>query len=222
MITPETLRPIFLDNHLLVVNKPPGMPAQEDASKDDDLLSIAREFIRIRFDKPGNVFLGLVHRLDRPASGVMVFARTSKSAARLSEQFREHQVRKTYWALVEGRPQESQTLVHYLKKETGRTRVVKEGKGLRAELSFEWKGYQRNAAFLEIDLKTGRHHQIRAQLSAIGHPLLGDLRYGARNKFDGQNIALHARRIVLMHPTQKSEIIFEADPPPSWKGFISR
>ena len=210
---------LYLDNHLLVVNKPPGVLAQADRTGDPDLLSLGKAYLKRRFDKPGNVFLGLVHRLDRPASGVMAFARTSKAAARLSRAFRERLPEKRYLALVEGRCTGGGTLVDYLVKEDRRVRVVDPDypKAQRAELTWRALERRRGLTLVEVDLKTGRPHQVRVQLAHIGFPLLGDLRYGARRALDGRNLALHAWRLALDHPTRKERMAWEAPPPATWE-----
>lgn len=230
-----------MDNHLLVVRKPAGLLSQGDATGDPDLLTMSREFIRAEFQKPGNVFLGLVHRLDRPVGGVMVFARTSKAAARLSEQIRERTVRKEYLAVVEGMAPESGVLRDRLSKDADarRTRVLGGGhwrqdgaleadEGRDAELAFVRLGVRGGGAggsgagartggsgsgvisLLSVDLKTGRSHQIRAQLSHAGHPIVGDVKYGGRRLAD---LGLFARSLEFRHPTRDERLVFSAAPP---------
>ncbi len=207
---------LHLDNHLLVVRKPAGMLAQGDQTGDVTLLEMGKAFLKAQFNKPGDVFLGLVHRLDRPASGVMVFARTSKAASRLSAQFRTREIEKCYWALAQGETPEQGHLVHYLARRQSKSRVVVAPEGQRAELSFRRLGYAQNVSWVHIDLDTGRHHQIRVQFSYIGHPLLGDLKYGAQKPFPNRALALHARSLTLSHPTTQERLTFTAEPEPFW------
>lgn len=217
---------LYLDNHLLVVNKPAGLPIQEDETGDRDLLSIGKAFIKKEFDKPGEVFLGLVHRLDRPVSGVVVFARTSKAASRLSEQFRARTPDKRYIALVEGRLTGESTQVDYLVKKDRIVHRVKPSypKAQRAELN--WKSLATDKtrlgmlSLVEVELLTGRPHQIRVQLSGMGHPVLGDVKYKSGRSFDGRNIALHSHRITCEHPTRKEMMTFTAPFPKTWWGYF--
>lgn len=210
--------PLYLDNHLLVVLKPAGVLAQADHTGDDDLLSQGKAFLKERFDKPGNVFLGLVHRLDRPASGVMVLARTSKAAGRLSEAFRDRKVEKGYLALVEGTLDGEGEQVDYLVKEDGRVRIVgpQYPKAKKAVLRWNALAQDGGLTLVEIDLHTGRAHQARVQMAALGTPLLGDFRYGAKRELDGRNLALHAYRLAFEHPVRREPVVFSAPPPPSW------
>jgi len=209
---------LYLDNHLLVVRKPAGMLVQGNHTGDENLLDVGKAFIKEKFNKPGNVFLGLVHRLDRPVSGVVAFARTSTSARRLSEQFRKRTVEKLYWAVVEGKAPESGTLVDYLARRQTKSRVVDNDhdRGQRAELSFERLVYADGLSWLKVNLGTGRHHQIRVQFAHSGYPLLGDFKYGSRKKFPNRSFALHARSLTLAHPTKKEPMTFEAEPEPFW------
>ena len=207
---------LHVDNHLLVVRKPAGMLVQGDQTGDPNLLDLGKAYLKEAFDKPGNVFLGMMHRLDRPVSGVVVFARTSKAAARLTEQFRTRQVEKRYWALVEGRVTESGTLVHYLARRQTKSRVVDAPNGQRAGLSFRRLGFDGKTSWVDVDLHTGRHHQIRVQFAAEGHPLIGDFKYGSRKPFPERSLALHARSLTLVHPTKKERMVFDADPEAFW------
>ena len=208
---------LYLDNHLLVVRKPAGMLVQGNHTGDENLLDVGKAFIKEKFDKPGNVFLGLVHRLDRPVSGVVVFARTSTSARRLSEQFRKRTVEKVYWAVAEGTVAQSGKLVDYLARRQTKSRVVNDkAHGQRAELSFERLAYGDDLSWLNVNLSTGRHHQIRVQFAHIGHPLLGDYKYGSRRKFPYRSFALHARSLTFAHPTKKDRMTFEAEPEAFW------
>lgn len=216
----------YLDNHLLVVVKPAGLLVQEDATGDPDLLTLGKAFLKEKFDKPGNVFLGLVHRLDRPVSGVVVLARTSKAASRLSDQFRRRASEKRYLALVEGRLEGEGTRTDWLAKIDRRVRIVNEGhpKGKRAELKWRALATDRrksgDVSLVEVELITGRAHQIRVQLAALGVPILGDLRYGAEREFDGRNLALHSYRLEIEHPTKREAMPFSALPPPTWNGYF--
>ena len=205
-----------MDNHLLVVNKPAGMLVQGDKTGDLSLLEAARDYLKKEFNKPGNVYLGLVHRLDRPVSGVVVLARTSKAAGRLSRQIREKTVKKTYWALVEGNPPHRQKLVNDIERAGATSRIVKTGLGKSAVLEYQRLGIAQDQSLLEIDLSTGRHHQIRLQLSNIGYPIIGDFRYGSKRKFPNRSIGLHARAISLKHPVRDEVMQFEAEPPNYW------
>ena len=210
---------LHIDNHLLVVNKPAGTLVQGDKTGDLSLLETARDYLKKEFNKPGNVYLGLVHRLDRPVSGVVVLARTSKAASRLSQQIREKAWKKTYWALVEGNPPHKQKLVDDIKREGVTSRIVKKGTGQSAVLEYQRLGYFEEQVLLEIDLSTGRHHQIRVQLANTGFPIIGDFRYGSKRKFPNRNIALHARSIRLKHPVRDEVIQLTADPPVYWPTF---
>ncbi|MEL6611264.1 MAG: RluA family pseudouridine synthase [Bacteroidota bacterium] len=220
---------LFLDNHLLVVVKPAGLLAQADHTGDDDLLTLGKAFLKERFDKPGNVFLGLVHRLDRPVSGVMVLARTSKAASRLSQQFRDRTPTKRYLALVEGTPPgPSGERVDFLAKTytPGRgshVKVVPQGHpdGKRAVLRWQTLASERGRSLVEVALLTGRAHQIRVQLAALGTPIVGDLRYGARTEHDGQNLALHSYALAFEHPVRRDPRRFTAPPPATWTGSLA-
>lgn len=224
---PEPPFPVlYLDNHLLVVHKPAGLLVQADTTGDPDLLTLGKAFLKAEFDKPGSVFLGLVHRLDRPVSGVVVLARTSKAASRLSDQFRRRAPDKRYLALVEGRLEGEGTREDWLAKIDRRVRIVKQGhpQGKRAELKWRTLATERRrvieVSLVEVELVTGRAHQIRVQLAALGHPILGDLRYGAEREFDGRNLALHSYRLEIEHPTKREPMLFSALPPPTWNGYF--
>lgn len=211
---------LHLDNHLLVVNKPPGVLVQADRTGDLDLLTMGKAFVKERFDKPGDVFLGLVHRLDRPASGVMVFARTSKAAARLSEQFRLRTVEKLYVAIVEGLLEGAGIARDDLVADARSVRIaeVEESAGKMAEMQWRAVAADDDLTLVFLQLKTGRKHQIRVQLASMGHPILGDFRYGATRPLDGKNLALHCYRLGFRHPTTKEWLTFEAPPP--WMGLF--
>lgn len=226
---------LFEDNHCLAVLKPAGVLTMGDQTGDVSIVDLAREYLRRKYDKPGNVFVGVVHRLDRPVSGVLLLARTSKAAARLSEQFRKHAVRKVYHCVVEGRPaQREGELVDWLAKdETGNvSRVVARGEESRRQKA---EGGRQNSAkesrlkyrllksvgglsLLEVELLTGRSHQIRVQLASRGMPICGDAKYGAKMKLDGW-LALHAASLTFEHPTRREPITVAAPHPPEWMRF---
>jgi 23S rRNA pseudouridine1911/1915/1917 synthase len=199
------------------------MLTQGDCTGDTALLELCRTYVKQQFNKPGNVFLGLVHRLDRPVSGVVVFARTSKAAARLSAQFRARQVEKIYWAVVEGKVPAEGILMDRLVRTVTRSCIVADESGWLAELRFTRRGYCRGTSWVEIALGTGRHHQIRAQFAHYGHPVVGDRRYGAVTSFPSRAIALHARTLRLKHPTRADVLTFTAEPAQHWpQHFRSR
>lgn len=215
---------LFLDNHLIAVYKPFGILTQSDITGVPSLWDETRHWIKQKFNKPGNVFLGLVHRLDQPVAGVVLFARTSKSAARLSRQFRERTTRKVYLAAVEGRvdPPEG-VLVHFIRKEKTRKSTVfprpTEG-AKRAELSYRVIRLFPEHTLLEVELKTGRFHQIRSQLAFLGYPIVGDVKYGASHPLPQKQIALFAWKLIFDHPVSKETITIESPDPPGWP-FIS-
>ena len=210
------IRVLYEDNHLLVVEKPANVPVQADASGDEDLLTACKGYIKEKYQKPGEVYLGLVHRLDRPVGGVMVFARTSKAAARLTEQFSAHRARKRYAAIVEGEaPAEGRLTDFLLKNEsTNTTAVVAVGTpgAKQAKLSFRTLAREKGLSLLDVDLQTGRPHQIRVQLSHAGYPIHGDQRYNPAAKV-GEQIRLWAYALTIAHPTLKEEMTFYALPP---------
>lgn len=208
---------LYEDNHVLVVVKPVNMPTQEDESRDPDLLSVLKAGVKARYGKPGNVFLGLVHRLDRPVGGAMVFARTSKAASRLSDAVRSRSFRKTYFAVLHGAPREAQgTLHHYLVKDarTNTVRAVAKGhpEAKEASLGYRILGTSEGFSLAEVHLHTGRPHQIRVQFAEIGCPLYGDQRYGRLSE-PGQQIALWSVLVGFEHPTLKTELAFRSRPP---------
>lgn len=212
----------YVDNHLLVVEKPAGMLSQADRTGDEDVLSAGKTWVGERFNKPGAVYLGLVHRLDRPASGLMVLARTSKAAARLTDQFKIHAVEKRYLAWVEGQPPPAGSLKDWLLKEDEQARVVPKGTqgGKEARLSYEVIYRFDASALVVVRLQTGRPHQVRLQFSSRGFPLVGDVRYGARQKLDGQNLALHAAALAVDHPTRPERLGWTAPLDPRWPANI--
>ncbi len=218
---------LYEDNHLVVVNKLPSQIVQGDKTGDQPLSDMVKEYLKKKYKKPGNVFLGIPHRLDRPTSGVVVYTRTEKALSRVAVAFAERNVKKVYWAVVaEMPPQEKGELVHYLKRNTTTNRstaTTKPGKDRQeAKLTYKVIGASQHYYLLEIELLTGRHHQIRAQLAAIGLPIKGDLKYGAPRSNRGGGIALHARALTIPHPITKENITFVADPPrdPLWNYFL--
>jgi 23S rRNA pseudouridine1911/1915/1917 synthase len=212
-------RILYEDNHLIAVNKLPSDIVQGDRSGDVTLADTVRAYLQEKHGKPGNVFLGIPHRLDRPTSGVVIFARTEKALARLSEMFREGGVRKTYWAVVAERPpRDADTLVHWLVRRPDLNKSFAHAAarpGAReARMTYRLLGSLEHYHLLEIELLTGRHHQIRAQLAAIGVHIKGDLKYGAARSNPGGGIHLHARRAALEHPVRHVPLLIVADPPP--------
>lgn len=202
------MKVIFEDNHLLVVDKPSNIPMQLDSSKDEDLLSLAKKYIKEKYDKPGNVYLGLVHRLDRPVSGVCVFAKTSKAAQRLSKQIQDHEFKKMYLAVIQGTiSKDKDHLEDYLLKDSKTNTVKVDPKGKLAILEYEVLKRKDNLTKIKIDLLTGRSHQIRVQFSSRNYPLWGDQRYNP-NATVGQQIALHSYKIEFNHPVTKERLKF--------------
>lgn len=215
---PENLRVLYEDNHLIAVNKRVGDIVQGDHTGDTPLSEVVKEYIKNKFNKEGAVFLGVAHRLDRPTSGIVVFARTSKALPRLNKLFAEKEAKKTYWALVKNKPdKESDTLIHWLQRDTKRnksfahTKETPESK--KAILDYRILQSLNTYFLLEIDLKTGRHHQIRAQLAAIGCPIKGDLKYGFDRSNPDGGIHLHARALSFVHPVKQEMIQLSAPPP---------
>jgi 23S rRNA pseudouridine1911/1915/1917 synthase len=212
---------VYEDNHIILVIKPFNMPTQSDESNDPDLLSAVKEYIKTEYAKPGNVYLGMVHRLDRPVGGLVLFAKTSKAAGRLSAQLRDREIGKEYMACVLGTPQnECADLVHYLIKDNEKNKVTasktpRDG-AKKAELRYETLRSGKGMSLLKVVPLTGRSHQIRAQLAAIGHPIAGDLKYGAREPLPGKNILLYAVGITFTHPVKNEEMSFDAPLPKDW------
>ena len=216
-------RIIFIDNHLIAVTKPAGLLTQPDRNTDESLIDQTRQWIKEKYNKPNNVFLGLVHRLDRNVSGVVLFARTSKAASRLSKQFREGTPKKHYRAIVLGKlKEEHTTLVHYLRKDKSLRATVfprETPTAKRSELSYKVINSLENKSLLEVSLSTGRFHQIRAQMAFIGHPIIGDVKYGAPEPLPNQEIALYAHKLVFSHPVSNEEITLTAPEPKTWEQF---
>jgi 23S rRNA pseudouridine1911/1915/1917 synthase len=214
------IRILYEDNHVLAIDKPAGMLSQADLSGDLDVLTAAKELLKRRDGKPGNVYLGLVHRLDRPVSGAMLLAKTSKAAGRLSAQFRERETEKLYRAVVAGSPEaDAGELTHNLQKDTAArvTRVIAKG-GKVARLRYRVLERRESASLLELELLTGLPHQIRAQLAAKGFPILGDRKYGAPSHLPSGPgaIALYSRSIAFRHTVRDELVTVEAPPPPHW------
>lgn len=211
---------LYEDNHLLVVNKPTGLLVQKDSSGDPDLLTVCKYYLKERYKKPGNVYLGLVHRLDRPVSGTVVLARTSKAAARLSEQIRLRSVGKKYIALVEGEVPQQGVWVDNISRRKSQSFI--DGSGKEAELRFTRRGFNNGVSLVEIILVTGRHHQIRVQFAHRGYPLLGDYRYNENARaFGEREIALHAAVYTCNHPTLQERMIFKCLPGTAWSEKIT-
>lgn len=219
--TPD-LEILYEDNHLLAIQKPPGLLSQEDYSGKPDVLTLCKQYLKIEYNKPGNAFLGLLHRLDKPVSGVMLLAKTSKAASRISQQIRERSVNKTYLAVVEGKTPKNGFYSHFLKKNknSNRVRVVSGStkRAKEAQLTFQTVTHFERFSVVKIHLLTGRPHQIRVQFSKEGFPIWGDEYYG---KPQNGNIALHAYRLTITHPTLNKSLSITANPPESgiWKDF---
>ncbi len=218
---------VYEDNHIIVVNKTASEIVQGDKTGDTPLSETVKQYLKEKYNKPGNVFLGVTHRLDRPVSGLVVFAKTSKALSRLNDMFRNGEVKKTYWAIVRNRPPAPEgELTHWLvrnekqNKSYAYDKEVKDSK--KAVLCYKTIGHSQNYHLLEVDLKTGRHHQIRCQLAKMGCPIKGDLKYGSPRSNPDGSICLHARRISFIHPVSKESIHIEAPVPGGnlWNGFI--
>lgn len=220
------MKVIYEDNHIIVVNKASSEIVQGDKTGDTPLSETVKQYIKEKYHKPGNVFLGVTHRLDRPVSGLVLFARTSKALSRLNEMFKTKDIRKTYWAIVKNQPPApAGELVHWLvrnekqNKSYAYDREVKDSK--KAILDYKIIGKSDRYYLLEVNLHTGRHHQIRCQLAKMGCPIKGDLKYGAQRSNPDGSICLHARRIEFVHPVSKKMMSFEAPVPDTalWKSF---
>ena len=229
LTTKDNLQILHEDNHLIVVNKRVGDIAQGDNSGDKPLPDIVKEFLKEKYNKPGDVFLGVVHRLDRPTSGIVVFAKTSKALTRMNDLFSSRETQKTYWAVVKNKPpKEEDTLVHFIKRNQqnntskAHTKEVPESK--KASLHYKIITKLDNYFALEIELHTGRHHQIRAQLQAIGCSIKGDLKYGFDRSNPDGGIHLHARKLSFVHPVSKEQITVVAPVPYDviWKSIETK
>ena len=212
----QNINIIYEDNHLLVVNKPANMPVCLDSSNDIDLLTKLKEYIKIKYNKPGNVYLGLIHRLDRPVEGIVVFAKTSKAASRLSNQIQNRKFHKTYYAVVENKPKQNETFIDYLIKNesTNTSYVTTENKGKKSILEYNLINTKNNLSLVKINLLTGRHHQIRVQFSHHGYPLYGDHKYNQNFiKDNKENIALIAKELSFYHPITKELLTFNINLP---------
>jgi 23S rRNA pseudouridine1911/1915/1917 synthase len=219
---------LFEDNHLLIVNKASGILVQGDITGDTPLSDLCKEYIRKKYKKPGAVFLGVVHRIDRPVSGIVVLARTSKALERMNSLFREKKTKKTYWAITENRPpSEKATLIHWLskdeKKNKTRAFTSKTAGALESELEYEVIAHRDSQWLLRVSPATGRPHQIRVQLASIGCPIKGDLKYGSPEPNADASIALHARKLEFEHPVKREPLIVEAPLPETqvWKDFAT-
>lgn len=212
----QNINIIYEDNHLIVVHKNPNIPVCADSSQDEDLLSKLKEYIKTKYNKPGNVYLGLVHRLDRPVEGIMVFAKTSKAASRLSNQITNNQFKKTYYAVVENIPNKEGTFTDYLSKneKTNTSYVTNESQGKKSVLEYTLLDTKENLSLVKINLLTGRHHQIRVQFSHHNFPLYGDHKYNKKFINDTKtNISLVAKELSFYHPVTKELLTFKIDLP---------
>lgn len=214
---PTNLQVLFEDNHLIIINKRPGDIVQGDKTGDTPLSEVVKEYLKVKYQKPGKVYLGVVHRLDRPTSGIVLFARTSKALPRLNKLFAEKEAEKTYWAIVKNLNKEEDTLIHWLKRNPKQNKsyahINEVPDSKKAILVYRTLKKLDRYFLLEIDLKTGRHHQIRSQLAAIGSPIKGDLKYGFDRSNSDASIHLHARKLHFVHPVKKEPLTIIAPPP---------
>jgi 23S rRNA pseudouridine1911/1915/1917 synthase len=217
---------LYEDNHIIIINKLPGEIVQGDKTGDKPLSEIVKDYLKDKYNKPGNVFCGVTHRLDRPTSGVVIFAKTSKALSRLNEMFRKDSINKVYWAIVKNRPSKIEDkLVHYLIKDEKKNKSsafnTEKPNTKKAVMHYKLISTSQNYSLLEVNLETGRHHQIRCQLAKIGSPIKGDLKYGAERSNPDGSISLHARSISFIHPVSKVKIEVTAPVPMDnlWKSF---
>jgi 23S rRNA pseudouridine1911/1915/1917 synthase len=222
------LEVLYEDNHLIVINKRSGDLVQGDKTGDKPLSEMVKEYIKEKYNKPGEVYLGVAHRIDRPTSGIVIFARTSKALTRLNKMFQDKEIQKTYWAVVQNAPEaESAVLTHWLKRNTQQNKSYAHYKSIgsgskESTLTYQLKAKSKNYFLLEVLPKTGRHHQIRCQLSFIGCPIKGDLKYGAKRSNPDGSIHLHARGVEFLHPVKKEPLKIIAPPPKEvvWDSFV--
>lgn len=219
---------VYEDNHIIVINKLPSQIVQGDKTGDACLVEILKDYLKEKYDKPGRVYCGLVHRLDRPVSGLVMFAKTDKALSRLTKQIKDREIKKIYWAIVKGMPEQHEgTLTNYLKRneKQNKSYIVPEGTANAKLAVLDYRLIGRSAggySLLEVKLHTGRHHQIRAQLAGMGYPIKGDLKYGYQRSNPDGSISLHARRLQFVHPVKKEPIELVADVPNAdnlWKAF---
>ena len=226
---PLEQRILYEDNHLIVVNKLPSEIVQGDKTGDEPMSEILKSYLKKKYNKPGNVFLGVIHRLDRPVSGVVVFAKTGKALSRMNELVKLRAMQKTYWAIVKNKPPEKEgKLVHHLTRNNKKNKSFVSSSpspdSKEAVLSYRLLASGERYHLLEVDLHTGRHHQIRAQLAAIGCPIKGDLKYGFPRSNPDASISLHARKVVFVHPVKKEKLMITGDPPHDalWDYFLKQ
>ncbi len=227
--TPVSKRILYEDNHLIVINKLPSEIVQGDKTGDLPLSEEVKQYLKKKYNKPGNVFTGVIHRLDRPVSGVIVFAKTGKALSRMNELVKNREIKKTYWAIVKNKPGEIEAvLTHFLvrneKKNKSFVSNKKQENSKEATLTYRLMASSKDYHLLEVDLHTGRHHQIRAQLAAIGCPIKGDLKYGFSRSNNDASISLHARSVSFVHPVKKELLKIMANPPDDvlWKFFMEK
>lgn len=226
--SPISIRILYEDNHLIIINKLPSEIVQGDKTGDTPLSETVKAYIKDKYKKPGNVFTGVIHRIDRPASGAVVMAKTGKALSRMNELVKNRGLKKIYWAIVQNRPEEHEAeLKHYLVRNSKKNKSFANNKPVtdskEGVLSYKVIGESDNYYLLEIDLKTGRHHQIRAQLAAIGCPIKGDLKYGSPRSNKDASISLHARSVEFIHPVKKETVKAIAPPPKDalWDFFVT-